>query len=237
MHRTQLLAALAVVLVMTLVLVGCPKKQPPPTAPGVVSGLKAGGPAGTTPPEGAGAAKAPETGATTGPGETKAPGTAAPAGVTGLPSVTLTDQNVKDWIASTKDPKVKAILDKMKPAQTPGADAMGEAKKAIASAAANAELDVAVKVHGFKDAKEWAAVTMKVMAGIMPAMQKMAEAQMPAAKKGSPEYQKMKAQMDAEIAKSKQVFGELSAEEQKVVEQGFASLSKAMGESKAGKPE
>ncbi len=154
-----------------------------------------------------------------------------------LPSVTLTDQNVKDWIASTKDPKVKAVLDKMKPAETPGADAMGEAKKAIESAAANAELDNAVKVHGFKDAKEWAAVTMKVMAGIMPAMQKMAEAQMPAARKGSPEYQKMKTQMDDEIAKSKQVFGQLSPEEQKVVEHGFASLSQAMGESKAGKPE
>jgi hypothetical protein len=222
MRKTQLLAALAVVLVMTLVLVGCPKKQPSPT-PGAGPAPKAGGPAGATPPEGAGTAKAPET--------------AAPAGPTGLSSVTLTDQTVKNWIASTQDTKVKAILDKMKPAEAAGADAMASAKKAIESAAANAELDKAVKVHGFKDGKEWAAVTMKVMAGIMPAMQKLAEEQMPATKKGSPEYKKMKAQMDDEIAKSKQVFGELSADEQKVVEQGFAGLSKAMGESKAGKSE
>jgi len=223
MRRTHLVVALAVVVMMTAILVGCPKKQPAPAA-----GPEAAGPPGSvgvTPGAAVPAAKTPEAppGAATG----------APAAV-GLPSVTLTADNVKRWIASTQDKKVKAILDKMKPEEKPGAG-LGNVKKAIEAAAKSSELDAAVKAHGFKDAQEWAAVMVKVMAGLVPATMKMTEGMAGSLDKKSPQYKQMKAEMDKQIAQSKATFGELGPDEQKVVEAAFAELAKAMGEPGAAK--
>jgi len=232
MRRTHLMVALAVVVMMTAILAGCPKKQP---APG--GGSTAGGPAGAvgvTP----GGTSGPAQPGTPAPGATTAetPPTAAAGGAAGagLPSVTLTADILKRWIASTQDQKVKAVLDKLKPEEKPGAG-LGNTKKAIETAAKSGELDAAVKAHGFKDAEEWAAVTVKVMAGLVPAMMKMTEGMGGSMDKKSPEYKQMKADMDKQIAESKAAFGELAPDEQKVVEAAFADLAKAMGEPGAAK--
>ena len=224
-RKSHLLLALAAVLILSLTLCGCPKKQPASPA-----GTGAGK-TGETPKTGG-----PEKGGPTGEtAKTNEPEKAGPTGVGGLPTVTLTADNVKNWVATTSDKKIKDIFDKIKPKEEKGKDEYAQAKQAIEKAADNADLDAAVKTHGFKDAKEWAAVTLKVFAGLMPLMMDEMASKMGPAERNSPEYQKMKTEMDTQMKKWTAAFGELSAEEKQLLKSALPEIQKAMTPPSEGK--
>jgi hypothetical protein len=201
MRKPCLWLVLAVVLVMTAVLVGCPKKaEPPPdttTLPTPAPGPEADQPE----------AVEPETGES-GPGD-----------------VVLTKELLDKWLACANDEKVREIADGMD-TDTEGDD-LSSMREAIEGMAAGAEFQEAVKAHGFESAEQWAAVTIKVMAGLFSAQLAEAEEQM-AEMGDAPGLEEAKASMEKQIAMAKEAFGELTEDEQQVIDDSLDEVKAAV---------
>jgi hypothetical protein len=201
MRKPCLWLVLAVVLVMTAVLVGCPKKAAPPpdttTLPTPAPGPEADQPE----------AVEPETGES-GPGD-----------------VVLTKELLDKWLACANDEKVREIADGMD-TDTEGDD-LSSMREAIEGMAAGAEFQEAVKAHGFESAEQWAAVTIKVMAGLFSAQLAEAEEQM-AEMGDAPGLEEAKASMEKQIAMAKEAFGELTEDEQQVIDDSLDEVKAAV---------
>lgn len=199
-RKPCLYLALAVVLVVTAMLVGCPKKaQPPPDTAAL-----------PTPP---------------GP-EADQPEAVEPE-TAELPAsdVVLTKELLDKWLACANDENVRKIAGGMDTEAKD--DDLGSMKTAIEGMAASAELQEAVKAHGFESAEQWAAVTIKVMAGLLSAQLAQAEEQM-AQMGDAPALDDAKAQMEKQIAEAKEAFGELSDDEQQVIDESLDDIKAAM---------
>jgi hypothetical protein len=186
-------------------LVGCPKKaEPPPetaTLPTPAPGPEADQPEVVEPE-----------GGESGPGD-----------------VVLTKELLDQWIACANDEKIQEIADDMDTGSPD--DDLGSMREAIEGMAASAEFEAAVKAHGFESAGQWAAVTIKVMAGVFNAQlaDQLAEAEEQMAEMGDvPGSEEMKASMEKQIAMVKEGFGELSEDEQQVIDESLEDLKAAM---------
>lgn len=202
MRKPWLYLALVVVVMVAIMLVGCPKKaQPPPDTAALPT--PAPGPEADQPEP-----AEPET------------------GESAVSEVVLTKELLDQWLACAKDEKIHKIADDLG-TETPD-DSLASMKDAIKGMAASAELQEAVKAHGFENAEKWAAVTIKVMAGLLSAQ--LAEAQEQMAQMGdAPGLDEAKAQMEKQIAEAKEAFGELSEEEQQVIDESLDDIKDAMG--------
>jgi len=197
-----LCVALAVVVLTTAVLVGCPKKTQAPPDTSVM-------------PESSAVVE-----------------TDQPEGVveveTGEPVVTevvLTKELVDKWIACVEDKEIKDLVESL--GGDEGGDDPASLKAALEGMAASAELDKAVKSHGFDSAQQWAGVSVKVMAGLFSA--KMAEAKEQMAEMGdAPEVQTAKAEMEKQLTAFQETFGELTDDEQQVVNDALDKIEASM---------
>jgi hypothetical protein len=141
--------------------------------------------------------------------------------------VVLTKALLDQWLACAKDESIRKIADDLD-TETTGDDP-ASMKAAIEGMAANAQLEEAVKAHGFASAQEWAAVTLKVMVGMFNAT--LAEATEQMAEMGDvPQVQEAKAEMEKQAAEFREALGELSAEEQQLIDGALDDLKNAMDE-------
>lgn len=208
MLRSTLFVLAVAVLVLTLVLGGCPKKQEAVQSPPVVPT----GPAAQGEPAADTAASQPPAG--------EAAGATAPAGA-------VTKEQVKGFMASMEDKQVEAVMDKLskdagvdKKSKDVDAAAMA---KVFEAAAKSAELDKAVVAHGFKDAAEWVTAAKVVFPGMGHAMAK-AMAPTLGVKEGTPEFEKM--MKESEFAEMEKAFAKLTPEQQKLVDEAVAEMMK-----------
>ncbi|HJN15234.1 MAG TPA: hypothetical protein QGH10_07090 [Armatimonadota bacterium] len=198
MKKLYVCAAMIVVFALSLTLVGCPKT---PDAPGdgditAPTNLEDDAPADEPTDDDASA----DTGG----------------------GVTLTTELVDGWVAATKDDAVGAIMDEMEPE--------GDSNDPAAMAAAfdamkgNAELEEAVKAHGFSGADEFVEVTKKVMSGMMTSMiEPMLE--MAKSMGGDEAGGEELAEAEAQLKGAKEALGELTAEEMEIVEAAIATMN------------
>jgi len=147
---------------------------------------------------------------------------------TGEPVVTevvLTKELVDKWIACVEDKEIKDLVESL--GGDEGGDDPASLKAALEGMAASAELDKAVKSHGFDSAQQWAGVSVKVMAGLFSA--KMAEAKEQMAEMGdAPEVQTAKAEMEKQLTAFQETFGELTEDEQQVVNDALDKIEASM---------
>ncbi len=196
-----LCVALAVVILTTAMLVGCPKKTEPPPDTSVL-------------PESSAVIEAEQP-------EVVEAETAELA----ITEVVLTKELVDQWIACVEDKEIKDLLDDL--GGDEGGDDPASLKAALEGMAASAELDDAVKGHGFESAEQWAAVSIKVMAGLFNAQ--MAEAEEQMAEMGdAPEIQAAKAEMEEQVAAFRETLGELTEDEQQVVNDALDDIKASM---------
>jgi hypothetical protein len=201
MRKPCLWLVLAVVLVMTAVLVGCPKKAAPPpdttTLPTPAPGPEADQPE----------AVEPET-SESGPGD-----------------VVLTKELVDQWIACANDEKIRKIVEDLRGGTR--ADDPGSMRDMIEGMAAGAEFEEAVKSHGFESAAEWAAVTVKVMAGFQSASMAKAREQM-GQMGDAPGLDEAKAKMEKQMAAGEKAFGGLTEDEKQVIDDSLDEIKAAL---------
>lgn len=163
----------------------------------------------------------------TGPGP--APGTAtgtAPAKAPPVAAgeVTLTAKLVEQWTDSMADATVVAVLAELKPqGQVPIAQLAETAEKA----GDRPELSEAVKAHGFADGAEWAVVTKRVYAGLLPMMIEQSREPTRQALKDPAKVEEAMKAIDGKVEEAKAAFGELTDEEMKIVEDALEDISKA----------
>lgn len=142
----------AVVLLLALILAGCPSRQDTSATEPMPPEVGEGTDVASTEPEPAA-------------GDEAAP-------------VTLTKETVRNFMASMEDEKIEEAMDAI--AKELGAEDKDDPeaiKQVLEQAATNADLDEAVKAHGFSGAEEWVQVAQKVMPGLAVATLKvMAEA-------------------------------------------------------------
>jgi hypothetical protein len=200
MRKPCLYLALAVVIAMTALLVGCPKKaQPPPDSAAL-----------PTPP---------------GPDADQPEAVTPETGEPEVPEVVLTKELVDQWVACAKDEKIKKLLHDVgsgKPDDDPGL-----IRSAIEGLGTSAELEAAVKGHGFDSAEQWVGVTLKVMAGLFNASVAEAEKQM-AELGDAPGLEETKAEMEKQITAFREAFGELTDDEQQIVDDALDQIEDAM---------
>jgi hypothetical protein len=178
------LLVVAAVVVAIICLAGCPKQAPPSTA--AATGGPTAAPAEPRPPA---------------PAQTEA-------------SVTLNAQMIDQWLACMKDPKVKAIMEQLKPS----------GKVSFAQMAANADKDgadpalqEAIQVHGYSSGAEWAAVTKRMHAGLISMELEVAKQQAKRIEDPAKAQQALAA-IDAKMREAEEAFGELTDDEMKLIE-------------------
>ncbi len=165
---------------------------------------------------------------------------AAPGGEAGAPAaqpteVKLTKDIVTNWIASARDEKVNDILSSVEQEQpeeqTPGAEEdLSKLRERILDLGANAQLNDAIKAHGFDSAEQWAKVTVRIMAGLVPAMRDMALESLVEAgvSTDSQEYQELKADLEQEVEKVGEQLAELTDEEKQIVKDMAEEIMSAL---------
>jgi hypothetical protein len=204
MKKLHVCLALLVVFVLTAFLVGCPNKTDTETPE--MSGV------GATPPP------VIDTGGGEDTGDDAADVPTSPE------DVELTQEKLDMWIASMEDEGVKgtsqAIADEHK-TDAGGPRDMGQVFEALA---ASAELDEAVKAHGFADAAEWSAVSRKVLAGVTARQVEQAKAE-----GGDPTEAGM-----LELEQLAASLGEVTEDEQKVVDDNMDAIEDTLAESEPG---
>ena len=132
--------------------------------------------------------------------------------------ITLTPELVERWIASTGEPEVRkvlAIVDSRKTMDDPG-----QIKAAIARASGSAELDEAVKAHGFKGSNEWIGTTARIIAGAVPALMEVGLEMVVSlgVDEDSAEYLEHRDEVDKKIDEAHKAFGAVTPEEQTLVD-------------------
>jgi len=131
--------------------------------------------------------------------------------------VELTEEVLDRWIASTEDAEVARIVEKI--AAATDKDDLLALKRAVESLAGNADLDEAAKAYEFAGAPEWVQVTLKVMAGYLPARQQTYIEALEAMgmHKDDEEYKAVLEDAEKEIAKIRSELGQLPDSEYQVV--------------------
>lgn len=131
--------------------------------------------------------------------------------------VELTEEMLDRWIASTEDADVARIVETV--AAATDKDDLLALKRAVENLAGNADLDEAAKAYEFAGAPEWVQVTLKVMAGYLPARQQTYIEALEAMgmDKGHEEYKARLEDMEKEIAKIRSELGKLPDSEYQVV--------------------
>ena len=150
---------------------------------------------------------------------------AAPAPETEA-TITLTADMIDQWLVSVADPKVKEILASLKPE---GKIVMAETAANADKAGADEELDAVVKGMGYTDAAEWAAVTKRVYAGLIPMQIEIVQAHLKTKLDDPAEVEDMMEQTNAKMEEAKTAFGELSDEEMRIFNDAAEKIAGAMG--------
>ena len=149
---------------------------------------------------------------------------APPAEITFSAGNRLSADLVEQWVLSLDDAEVKAALAKLRPgANVP----MAQIADSIHQAGADSELSEAVKAYGFEDGTQWALVTKRVYAGLLPMMIEQDKKQADKKVTDPAKIEEAEQALEQKIEETKAAFGELTEAEMKVVEDILGEASQA----------
>ncbi len=206
MRRLSYLLPLLFVVLLALILGGCPSRQETTEME-------------TVPPVG-------------GEGPDVASVEPEPAAGEEAASVTLTKEMVKGFMASLDDEKVEEVLDAI--AEDTGAEDDEDPetiRQALEQAASDPDLDEAVKAHGFSSGEEWVQAAKKILPGwglaMAEVMDEMAKAL--GIEEDSEEYKKMMEERDEGFAAFTETFEPPTDEEVQLIIEALKEMQEEAG--------